>query len=123
MVTLQQKALNDIDVYNELREQEQEGQIMADEKNKSIQLRKDIMNMALAESATDCTIVCGTLFAKFGVSIHEQMAKNLKTTLQTFFDNRKKNDCMVKMSGTLPDNEYAYDFHPIVDFRTEGVGI
>jgi len=25
------------------------------------------------------------------------------------------------MSGTLPDNEYAYDFHPIVDFRTEGV--
>jgi len=110
------------EMYNELRIQEQQGQEMADEKNKSIQLRKDIMKLALAESATDCTIMCGTLFAKFNVSIHEQMAKNLKTTLQTFFDNRKKNDCHVKMSGTLPDNEYAYDFHPIVDFRTEGVG-
>jgi len=109
--------------YNELRVQEQQGQEMADEKNKSIQLRKDIMNMALAESATDCTIMCGTLFAKFNVSIHEQMAKNLKTTLQTFFDKRKVNDCYVKMSGTLPDNEYAYDFHPIVDFRHEGVGV
>jgi len=109
--------------YNELRVQEQQGQIMADETVKSIQLRKDIMKLALAESATDCTIMCGTLFAKFNVSIHEQMAKNLKTTLQTFFDNRKKNDCHVQMSGTLPDNEYAYDFMPIVDFRTEGVGI
>ena len=111
------------EMYNELRIQEQQGQEMADEKNKSIQLRKDIMKLALAESATDCTIMCGTLFAKFNVSIHEQMAKNLKTTLQTFFDTRKKNDCYVKMSGTLPDNEYAYDFHPIVDFRMEGVGI
>ena len=116
------------EIYNELRIQEQQGQEMADEKNKSIQLRKDIMKLALAESATDCTIVCGTLFAKFNVSInllssHGQMAKNLKTTLQTFFDNRKKNDCHVQMSGTLPDNEYAYDFHPIVDFRHEGVGI
>ena len=114
--------------YNELRVQEQQGQEMADEKNSSIQLRKDIMKLALAESATDCTIVCGTLFAKFNVSInllssHGQMAKNLKTTLQTFFDNRKKNDCHVQMSGTLPDNEYAYDFHPIVDFRHEGVGV
>ena len=109
--------------YNELRVQEQEGQIMADETVKSIQLRKDIMKLALAESATDCTIMCGTLFAKFNVSIHEQMAKNLKTTLQTFFDKRKVNDCHVQMSGTLPDNEYAYDFMPIIDFRTEGVGI
>ena len=109
--------------YNELREQEIIGQEMADETVKSIQLRKDIMKLALAESATDCTIMCGTLFAKFSVSIHEQMAKNLKTTLQTFFDNRKKNDCHVKMSGTLPDNEYAYDFMPIVDFRHNGVGI
>ena len=88
------------EMYNELRIQEQQGQEMADEKNKSIQLRKDIMKLALAESATDCTIMCGTLFAKFNVSIHEQMAKNLKTTLQTFFDNRKKNDCHVQMSGT-----------------------
>ena len=109
--------------YNELRVQEQQGQEMADEKNSSIQLRKDIMKLALVESATDCTIMCGTLFAKFNVSIHEQMAKNLKTTLQTFFDKRKVNDCYVKMSGTLPDNEYAYDFHPIVDFRHEGVGV
>ena len=109
--------------YNKLREQEIIGQEMADETVKSIQLRKDIMKLALAESATDCTIMCGTLFAKFSVSIHEQMAKNLKTTLQTFFDNRKKNDCHVKMSGTLPDNEYAYDFMPIVDFRHNGVGI
>ena len=109
--------------YNELRVQEQQGQEMADEKNSSIQLRKDIMKLALTESATDCTIMCGTLFAKFNVSIHEQMAKNLKTTLQTFFDKRKVNDCYVKMSGTLPDNEYAYDFHPIVDFRHEGVGV
>ena len=109
--------------YNELRIQEQQGQEMADDKNSSIQLRKNIMKLALAESATDCTIMCGTLFAKFNVSIHEQMAKNLKTTLQTFFDKRKVNDCYVKMSGTLPDNEYAYDFHPIVDFRHEGVGV
>ena len=65
------------EMYNELRIQEQQGQEMADEKNSSIQLRKDIMNIALAESATDCTIMCGTLFAKFNVSIHEQMAKNL----------------------------------------------
>ena len=109
--------------YNELRVQEQEGQIMADETVKSIQLRKDIMKLALAESATDCTIMCGTLFAKFNVSIHEQMANNLKKTLQTFFDNRKKNDCHVQMSGALPDNEYAYDFMPIVDFRHEGIGL
>ena len=84
------------EMYNELRIQEQQGQEMADDKNESIQLRKDIMKLALAESATDCTIMCGTLFAKFNVSIHEQMAKNLKTTLQTFFDNRKKMIVMFK---------------------------
>jgi hypothetical protein len=109
--------------YNELRLQEQQGQEMADDKNESIQIRKDIMKLALAESATDCTIICGTLFAKFNVSIHEQMANNLKKTLQTFFDNRKKNDCHVQMSGALPDNEYAYDFMPIVDYRHYGVGV
>ena len=90
---------------------------------KDTQLKKDIMNIARAESADEFTICCGTLFAKFNVSVHKQMADNLKTTLQTFFDNRKKNDCHVKMSGTLPDNEYAYDFMPIVDFRHNGVGI
>ena len=109
--------------YNELRVQEQQGQIMADETVKSIQLRKDIMKLALAESATDCTIMCGTLFAKFSASIHEQMATNLKKTLQTFFDKRKANDCNVQMSGTLPDNEYAYDFVPVIDYRLDGIGI
>ena len=109
--------------YNKLREQEIIGQEMVDETVKSIQLRKDIMKLALAESATNCTIMCGTLFAKFDVSIHKQMAKNLKTTLQTFFDKRKVNDCNVQMSGTLPDNEYAYDFVPVVDYRLDGIGI
>lgn len=90
---------------------------------KDTQLKKDIMNIARAESADEFTICCGTLFAKFNVSVHKQMADNLKTTLQTFFDNRKKNDCHVQMSGTLPDNEYAYDFMPIVDFRHNGVGV
>ena len=70
--------------YNELRVQEQEGQIMADETVKSIQLRKDIMKLALAESATDCTIMCGTLFAKFNVSIHEQMANKLEEDFTDF---------------------------------------
>jgi hypothetical protein len=90
---------------------------------KDTQLKKDIIKLALAESATDCNIVCGTLFAKFDVSIHEQMATNLKKTLQTFFDKRKVNDCNVQMSGTLPDNEYAYDFVPVVDYRLDGIGI
>ena len=84
-------------------------------------LKKDIMKIAKEASATEFTIVCGTLFAKFDVSIHEEMANTLKTTLQTFFDKRKVNDCNVQLSGTLPDNEYAYDFHPIVDFRMEGI--
>ena len=90
---------------------------------KNTKLKKDIMKIAKEASATEFTICCGTLFAKFNVSTHEEMANTLKTTLQTFFDKRKVNDCHVKMSGTLPDNEYAYDFMPIIDFRTEGVGI
>lgn len=90
---------------------------------KNEELKKDIMKLALAESATECNIVCGTLFAKFNVSVHKQMANNLKTTLQTFFDKRKVNDCNVQMSGTLPDNEYAYDFVPVVDFRLNGMEI
>ena len=49
---------------------------------------------------------------------------NLKTTLQTFFDKRKKNDCTVKMSGPLgKEEEYAYDFVPVVDYRLNGMGI
>ena len=79
-------------------------------------LRKEIMNIARAESADEFTICCGTLFAKFNVSVHKQMADNLKTTLQTFFDKRKKNDCTVKMSGPLgKEEEYAYDFVPVID--------
>ena len=91
---------------------------------KDTQLKKDIMNIARADSADDFTICCGTLFAKFNVSVHKQMADNLKTTLQTFFDNRKKNDCNVQMSGPLgTEEEYAYDFVPVVDFRLDGIGI
>ena len=91
---------------------------------KDTQLKKDIMNIARAESADEFTICCGTLFTKFNVSVHKQMADNLKTTLQTFFDNRKKNDCVVKMSGPMgEDEEYAYDFVPVVDFRLDGIGI
>ena len=87
------------------------------------QLRKEIIEVAKKVGATDVNVVCGTLFAKFDVSIHEQMATNLKKTLQTFFDKRKVNDCNVQMSGTLPDNEYAYDFVPVVDYRLDGIGI
>ena len=91
---------------------------------KDTQLKKDIMKIAKAESATEFGITCGTLFAKFNVSVHQQMADNLKTTLQTFFDNRKKNDCNVKMSGPMgAEKEYAYDFVPVVDFRLDGIGI
>ena len=91
---------------------------------KDTQLKKDIMNIARAESADEFTICCGTLFAKFNVSVHKQMADNLKTTLQTFFDNRKKNDCNVQMSGPLgTEEEYAYDFVPVVYFRLDGIGI
>ena len=108
--------------YNKLREQEILGQEMADDKNRSVQLRKDIMNIARAESADEFTICCGTLFAKFNVSVHKQMANNLKTTLQTFFDNRKKNDCNVQMFGPMgAEEEYAYDFVPVIDYRMEGL--
>jgi hypothetical protein len=51
------------------------------------------------------------------------MAENLKTVLQKFFDKKKPNDTLVKMSGTLPDYEYAYDFMPVVDFRLNEYGI
>ena len=82
------------------------------------------MNIARAESADEFTICCGTLFTKFNVSVHQQMADSLKLALQTFFDKRKVNDCIVKMSGPMgADEEYAYDFVPIVDFRLDGIGI
>jgi hypothetical protein len=52
------------------------------------------------------------------------MADSLKLALQTFFDKRKVNDCIVKMSGPMgADEEYAYDFVPVVDFRLDGIGI
>jgi hypothetical protein len=61
-----------------------------------------------------------SLFVKFNSSIDQKLANNLKTTLQTFFDNRKKNDCYVKMSE-VGSTEFAYDFTPIVDYRMEGI--
>ena len=47
------------------------------------ELRKQIMNIARAESADEFTITCGTLFTKFNVSVHKQMADSLKLALQT----------------------------------------
>ena len=38
---------------------------------KDTQLKKDIMNIAKAESADGITICCGTLFTKFNVSVHQ----------------------------------------------------
>ena len=93
---------------------------------KNTKLKKDIMKIATEASATEFTIVCGTLFVKFNSeyfsnaqSVDRKLANDLKTTLQTFFDKRKKNDCYVKMSEL--GNEFAYDFTPIVDFRMEGI--
>ena len=51
------------------------------------------------------------------------MATKLKNTLQNFFDTRKANDTNVKMSGPMLENEYAYDFTPVVDFRLDEYGI
>jgi hypothetical protein len=91
---------------------------------KDTQLKKDIMNIARAESADEFTICCGTLFTKFNVSVHQQMADSLKLALQTFFDKRKVNDCIVKMSGPMgADDEYAFDFVPVIDYRLDGIGI
>jgi hypothetical protein len=87
------------------------------------QLRNEIINVAKKVGATDVNVVCGSLFCKFNKNIHNVMAENLKTVLQKFFDKKKPNDTLVKMSGALPDYEYAYDFMPIVDFRLNEYGI
>jgi len=87
------------------------------------QLRKEIIEVAKKVGATDVNVVCGSLFCKFNKNIHNVMAENLKTVLQKFFDKRKPNDTLVKMSGALPDYEYAYDFMPVVDFRLNEYGI
>tara|TARA_B110000971_G_scaffold65626_1_gene67226 strand:- start:26 stop:295 length:270 start_codon:yes stop_codon:yes gene_type:complete len=87
---------------------------------KNTKLKKDIMKIAREASATEFTICCGTLFVKFNSSIDQKLAYNLNTTLQTFFDKRKKNDCYVKMSE-VGTTEFAYDFMPIVDYRMEGI--
>jgi hypothetical protein len=87
------------------------------------QLRKEILEVARKVGATESVIVCGSLFCKFNKNIHNVMANNLKTVLQKFFDKRKPNDTLVKMSGALPDYEYAYDFMPVVDFRLNEYGI
>ena len=87
------------------------------------QLRKEILEVARKVGATESSIVCGSLFCKFNANIHNVLANNLKTVLQKFFDKRKPNDTLVKMSGALPDYEYAYDFMPVVDFRLNEYGI
>ena len=87
------------------------------------QLRKEILEVARKVGATESVIVCGSLFCKFNKNIHNVMANNLKTVLQKFFDKKKPNDTLVKMSGALPDYEYAYDFMPVVDFRLNKYGI
>ena len=90
---------------------------------KNEQLRNEIIEVAKKVGATDVNVVCGTLFCKFNNSIAHTMSDNLKTVLQKFFDKRKPYDTLVKMSGALPDNEYAYDFMPVVDFRLNEYGI
>ena len=87
------------------------------------QLRNEIINVAKKVGAKDANVVCGSLFCKFNKNIHNVMAENLKTVLQKFFDKKKPNDTLVKMSGVLPDYEYAYDFMPVVDFRLNEYGI
>ena len=87
------------------------------------QLRKEIIEVAKKVGATDVNVVCGSLFCKFNKNIHNVMANNLKTVLQKFFDKKKPNDTLVKMSGTLPDYEYAYDFMPVVNYRLNEYGI
>ena len=87
---------------------------------KNTKLKKDIMKIAKKASATEFTICCGTLFVKFNSSIDKKLANNLNTTLQTFFDKRKKNDCYVKM-GAIGSTEFSYDFMPIIDYRMEGI--
>jgi len=87
------------------------------------QLRNEIINVAKKVGATDVNVVCGSLFCKFNKNIHNVMANNLKTVLQKFFDKKKPNDTLVKMSGALPDYEYAYDFMPVVDYRLNEYGI
>ena len=87
------------------------------------QLRNEIINVAKKVGATDVNVVCWSLFCKFNKNIHNVMAENLKTVLQKFFDKKKPNDTLVKMSGALPNYEYAYDFMPVVYFRLNEYGI
>ena len=88
-------------------------------------LRNEIVNVAKTTGATDVSIVCGSLFCKFNApdTAAKVIAENLKTILKKFFDKRKPNDTLVKMSGALPDNEYAYDFMPVVNYRLNEYGI
>jgi len=90
---------------------------------KNEQLRNEIIEVAKKVGATDVNVVCGSLFCKFNKNIHNVMAENLKTVLQKFFDKKKPNDTLVKMSGALPDYEYAYDFMPVVNYRLNEYGI
>ena len=84
------------------------------------QLRSEILEITKKVGAEESSIVCGSLFCKL---TSNEMATKLKNTLQNFFDIRKANDTNVKMSGPMLENEYAYDFTPVVDFRLDEYGI
>jgi hypothetical protein len=51
------------------------------------QLRKEIIEVAKKVGATNVNVVCGSLFCKFNKNIHNVMANNLKTVLQSFLIN------------------------------------
>ena len=96
MTTIQQKSINKIEDYNKMR------------------TRQEILEVTRMAGAEEASIVCGSLFCKLK---SEKQATTLKESLQKFFDDVKVNDTNVRVSGPLPDNEFAYDFVPVVDFR------
>jgi len=86
MVTLQKKALNDIDAYNKLREEEL------------------ILKAAKSGGAVKSEILHGSLFVTFTPGFVDVLSQNLKEVLEKVLDNT-----VVKMYNTT-NNEYAYDF-------------
>jgi hypothetical protein len=76
-------------------------------------IRAEILEITQKLGAAESSIVCGSLFCKL---TSNELATQLKETLQKFFDSEKPNDTNVKMS-TLIDNEYAYDFVPAVNYK------
>ena len=86
MVTLQKKALNDIDAYNKLREEEL------------------ILKAAKSGGASKSEMIHGSLFVTFTPGFVDVLSQNLKEVLEKVLDNT-----VVKMYNTT-NNEYAYDF-------------